>query len=157
MSEFINSIDVLGDDAVIDSIIDRTITEYNDSSISKVGDFAFYGCDKLVSVNFPSAVTIGTYSFAYCTNLTKADFASVTVISSSAFRDSGKLTALILRNTARVPSLLAADMFNGTPIRSGTGYIYVPAALVDSYTTNWGAYASQIRAIEDYPDICGGE
>jgi hypothetical protein len=29
--------------------------------------------------------------------------------------------------------------------------------LVDSYktATNWSKYATQIRAIEDYPDICG--
>lgn len=45
-----------------------------------------------------------------------------------------------------------------TPMKSGTGYIYVPAALVDSYkaATNWSTYADQIRAIEDYPDITGG-
>ena len=49
--------------------------------------------------------------------------------------------------------------FNMSPIASGTGYIYVPAALVDSYkaASNWSTYANQIRAIEDYPDICGGE
>ena len=48
--------------------------------------------------------------------------------------------------------------FEGTPIESGTGYIYVPAALIDSYktATNWTQYADQFRAIEDYPDICGG-
>ena len=39
-----------------------------------------------------------------------------------------------------------------------TGYIYVPRALVNSYkaATNWSTFASQIRAIEDYPDITGG-
>ena len=51
------------------------------------------------------------------------------------------------------------NTFNSTPIASGTGYIYVPAALVDNYkaATNWSTYANQIRAIEDYPEICGGE
>ena len=39
-----------------------------------------------------------------------------------------------------------------TPIASGTGYIYVPAALVDSYkaATNWSNFAAQFRALEDY-------
>ena len=46
-----------------------------------------------------------------------------------------------------------------TKISSGSGYIYVPAALVDSYKAagNWQYYADQIRAIEDYPEITGGE
>jgi hypothetical protein len=50
------------------------------------------------------------------------------------------------------------NIFASTPIASGTGYIYVPAALVDSYkgATNWSTYAAQIRAIEDYPEITGG-
>ena len=47
--------------------------------------------------------------------------------------------------------------FKDTPIESGTGYVYVPSALVDSYksATNWSTYADQIRAIENYPDITG--
>ena len=50
------------------------------------------------------------------------------------------------------------NSLGGTLIASGTGYIYVPKALVDSYksATNWTTYASQIRAIEDYPDVTGG-
>jgi hypothetical protein len=41
---------------------------------------------------------------------------------------------------------------------NGTGYIYVPATLVDTYKagTNWSTHADQIRAIEDYPEITGG-
>lgn len=35
---------------------------------------------------------------------------------------------------------------------SGTGYIYVPRALVDTYkaATNWSTIADQFRALEDY-------
>jgi hypothetical protein len=51
------------------------------------------------------------------------------------------------------------EVFTSTPIADGTGYIYVPAALVDTYKadSNWSVYENQIRAIEDYPDICGAE
>ena len=47
---------------------------------------------------------------------------------------------------------------NSTNAFTGTPYIYVPSALVNSYktATNWSSYAAQIRAIEDYPEICGG-
>jgi hypothetical protein len=43
-------------------------------------------------------------------------------------------------------------------IEDGTGYIYVPSALVETYKTasNWVTYAAQIRAIEDYPEITEG-
>jgi hypothetical protein len=39
-----------------------------------------------------------------------------------------------------------------TRIEKGTGYIYVPADLVDSYkaATNWSTFAAQFRALEDY-------
>ena len=49
-------------------------------------------------------------------------------------------------------SLDSTNAFTGTPIASGTGYIYVPAVLIDSYkaATNWSTYAAQFRALEDY-------
>ena len=48
------------------------------------------------------------------------------------------------------------SVFSNTPISNGTGYIYVPKALIESYQAHekWSAYASQFRAIEDYPEIC---
>ena len=54
--------------------------------------------------------------------------------------------------------VLSVDNKIMTVIASGTGYVYVPSALVNSYksATNWSTYADQIRAIEDYPDITGG-
>jgi hypothetical protein len=50
------------------------------------------------------------------------------------------------------------NALTGTPIANGTGYIYVPSTLVDTYKANgtWSNYAVQIRAIEDYPEITGG-
>jgi hypothetical protein len=42
---------------------------------------------------------------------------------------------------------------------SSNAYIYVPAVMVDSYKADaqWSNHAVRIRAIEDYPEICGGE
>ena len=44
-------------------------------------------------------------------------------------------------------------MFYNTAIENGTGYIYVPDSLVDSYktATNWSTYASQIKPISELP------
>jgi hypothetical protein len=67
------------------------------------------------------------------------------------------LTTVILR-VNKVCTLANVSAFNNTPIKNGSGYVYVPSALVDSYkaASNWSTYAAQIRAIEDYPEICGG-
>ena len=54
------------------------------------------------------------------------------------------LDTLILRNSSRIVSLGNKNAFTGTPIEKGTGYIYVPAALIDEYktATNWTTFAN---------------
>lgn len=96
-------------------------------------------------------------SFYKCINLAKIEFDVLEEINDADFRQCSALTTVIIRTPA-VCTLSTSNAFKETPIESGTGYIYVPAALVDSYkaATNWSVYADQIRAIEDYPDICGG-
>lgn len=64
MAEFINTIDVLGDDAVIDSIIDRTITEFKDNSVTTLGSHAFYGCTALKTVDIPNVRTLNKIAYA---------------------------------------------------------------------------------------------
>ena len=219
-----NTVDILGDDAVMDSIITRTITEIVDDNATKVGTHAFNGCSKLESANFPKATNVGAYSFSNCTALTTANFPlaskelgnsafsgctklkavnipSATSIGQNAFSgctslesvvfpnattfarhafsgctklktvDAGfteiyvgfaenaskpcsSLDTLILRSETMC-TMNASYYFNNTAIGAGTGYIYVPAALVDQYkaASVWSTYASQIRAIEDYPEI----
>ena len=96
-------------------------------------------------------------SFMSCSNLEKIDFDVLEEMQDADFYQCSALTAVIIRSPV-VCTMSDSNAFKLTPIESGTGYIYVPAALVDSYkaATNWSVYAGQIRAIEDYPDICGG-
>lgn len=96
MSEFINTIDVLGDDAVIDSIIDRTITEFKDDQITKVGQYAFYNCTALTAVDLPEATSCATKAFYGCTSLGAADFPNVTSLGESAFQGCTALTRVNL-------------------------------------------------------------
>lgn len=98
-----------------------------------------------------------TGSFMGCSNLEKIDFDVLEEMKTADFYQCSALTAVIIRSPA-VCAMSDSKAFASTPIKSGAGYIYVPAALVDSYkaATNWSVYADQIRAIEDYPDICGG-
>ena len=73
-------------------------------------------------------------------------------IQAQGLNNATNLRVLALRDTHHVWQLNYTSAFNGTPIASGTGYIYVPAALLETYktATNWSTYAAQFRALEDY-------
>jgi hypothetical protein len=127
-------------------------------NVTTIGGSAFYNCNSLTSVDFPNVTSIDGYAFQKCYALTSVSLSNVTTIYGGAFMSCSALTTLIIRSTEQC-YLRNSNAFSSTPIASGTGYIYVPAALIDQYkaATNWSTYASQFRAIEDYTEICGGE
>lgn len=238
MADFVNTIDVLGDDAVVDSIINRTITEFKDDKVSNVGKYAFaqcqaltevdvpaatklwdaafqyctslktinaplcaelgaqafqyagvesvnfplvtlFGssvfaqckslksanfpsapdvasnlfnnCTELETVRFPLATVIGNNAFDRCSSLAKIDCPHITRIKSGAFSYCTALKSLVLRS-GTVCTLDAVAILSTCPIADGTGYIYVPAALIDSYkaAANWSTYANQFRSLEEW-------
>ncbi len=124
------------------------------------GGSEFINCSALTSVEFPALTTISaSNTFSGCTSLKTADFPALTTISRSdifaARYDAPACTsldALILRAPS-VVSVTGSGFLSGTPIASGTGYIYVPDDLVDSYkaATNWSTYANQIKGISELP------
>ena len=191
---FVNTADLIGDDALVNSIIDRTITEIADNQIKIIGSYsfshctalknadfraaieirnyafsesgiesanfpmattvrsdAFNSCRSLISINIPAATNLYQDAFYYCSKLTSIDLPVVSSIGKNAFNRCSQLKSIILRNSA-VATLGGTNAFTSTPIASGTGYIYVPRALADSYkaATNWSTYAAQFRALEDY-------
>jgi hypothetical protein len=93
-----------------------------------------------------------------CQKLEYADCGQVGNLPAQTFASSTALKTLILRKTSGICTLSNTNAVSGSGIGKGTGYVYVPAALIDTYktATNWSNYAAQFRAIEDYPDICGG-
>ena len=198
MADFINTIDVLGDDAVFDSIINRTITEFNDDRITSVREYAFCNCANLAKVDIPSAVTIKYNSFSNCASLASVNIPAVTKIEAynafssckalkeivlpvcsyigqgafsfcsrlekvdcavtgsleignSAFGSTTALKALVIRSNS-VATMASKNALHESSIYFGTGHIYVPSALYDSYRTanNWSAYASQFRKLEEW-------
>lgn len=218
MSNFINTIDVLGDEAVLDSLIDRSITEFKDNVITFIGTRAFSDCTALHEVDLPNVTTINSEAFSGCSSLVKFSCKELTALTSGVFYNCSSLTELdvssvtsaqnnclygcnsltelcfsslpalgqqtikechslrkidfhkltkfesgyhlqnakqliaVIIRTEAVCTLQNTNTFTGTPIESGTGYIYVPRALVNSYktATNWSNFASQFRALEDY-------
>jgi hypothetical protein len=161
-------------------VLTRKVTGYSNPTLTELGMYAFYGCNKLTSISLPSLTTAGTYAFMECTKLTevafpsltavvgsmfrrclglvKADFTNVTSIAAYGFYQCTHLETLILRGNSVCTLANTTTALNETLIAKGTtGYVYVPSALVESYkvATNWSTYAGRFRAIEDYPDICG--
>lgn len=142
-------------------LVTRSISDtYVNDRVTSIGFMALDDCDSLVSVSFPTATTIGQQAFCNCNALTVADFKMVATIETFAFYNSTKLETLILRNSAQVVTCTnTVSALYETAISSGTGYIYVPASLLSAYKTHddWSTFTNQFRAIEDYPEICGGD
>ena len=111
----------------------------------------------LVSVKLPKCATVAGEAFSYCTALTKVELGgALTSYIANMFAGCSALEALILSGVTAVPTL-SSSAFSGTRIANKNAYIYVPKSLEETFklANNWSTYASQIRAIEDYPDVCG--
>lgn len=62
-----------GDNGLADSIITRTITEYVNNDITKIGSYAFYSCTNLVRVECKNLTIGGFATFNNCTSLTSVE------------------------------------------------------------------------------------
>lgn len=133
------------------------LTEIHLPSVTTIGSNCFAGCG-MTSLYMPSLSTIATggwgWNFSSTNTLQKVYFPLLTNLMTSDFSGDKNLTTVIL-GAPTVCTLAHTNVFNSTAIAAGTGYIYVPRTLVDSYktATNWSTYANQIRAIEDYPEV----
>ena len=183
MSDYTYTVDSIGDDSLTDSIIMRTVTEVIDEHITTIRDYAFYECEALKTMIGTNVTKLGERCFSGCTALETVSFPKLSVLCSgyvfnkcsalekidlnctrigykspacSTFYGCTSLKTLILRSST-VCSLGMDSDLSGTPILKGTGYIYVPQALIESYraSEDWSTFADQFRSIEDYSDICG--
>ena len=157
-----------------ESIIDGSITEIY-SELKVISDYAFARRRKLISVYLPNVSNIpgaafyntsglknvivpklenitGGSSFSGCTSLEYIDLGLCHSIVAMSFLNCSLLSCVILRRIANICAIGNTNVFQGTKIESGTGYIYVPRNLIEQYktATNWTTFASQFRALEDY-------
>ncbi len=173
MSNYINTVDSMGDEAICEAVLEKTLGEIIDTHCTTIGGYAFYKfydlrsaifanatrieqyafayCSKLEAVEIPLAENVGYFSFYECTKLKKADFPNVKSVNRYAFNGCTALDTLVLRSTTFAP-LTDVNALTDTLIESGKGYIYVPSALYDSYVADskWSTYANQFRKLEDY-------
>lgn len=156
MATIIPTVDQVGDATLTNSIIDKSITTLQDELVTELPGNVFESCVALKKAVFGSVTTVGNYAFGNCSALEIADFhADNLSISSNAFYNCTALSALIMRS-GTLSTLNNTNAFQNTGIANGTGYIYVPASLVDTYKadSSWNNYANRFRAIEDYPALC---
>ena len=108
----------------------------------------FNMASKLTSANLPLVTALPDDAFRN-SSIRTADFGAVTNINRTAFTDCKSLETLIIRTPSVCVISDISLALRGSKIASGTGYIYVPDNLVDSYktATNWVALANQIKPI----------
>lgn len=155
-----------------DSIVERTITEFVNHRITKIGQYAFARHAALVRVDIPNVERVETYGFNYCTGLTEIYLPKCKYIAGQSFNSCSKLEKVVvpmceqIGGHALTASKLSCLVLGGdkvctldnaaaietNPMKNGTGFIYVPDNLVDSYkaATNWSTYASQIRPLSEW-------
>lgn len=168
--------DVAEDSCAI-AFIDRTISSIPSSiatSVTSIGDYAFYGCSALTTASFPTATSIGSNAFRYCSALTTASFPNITSIGHYAFHGCSSLATASFPNVTRIGNYafqlcsklsslyfmgsmvasLGAGAFFSTPMSVSTylgyfGSIYVPASLLTAYRTaaNWSVYSSRFVGV----------
>lgn len=101
MADFINTIDALGDEAVADSIIDRSIVEFKDDKLTSIGAHAFDSCKNMTIVDLPNVTSVYAYAFNGCTALKSVDFPLV-FVAEGAFKGCSSLKNVNLQSLPAV-------------------------------------------------------
>ena len=144
-------------------------------NVTLIKENAFYGAINLETAHFPSVTEMwyaafrdcfklkefvvltpqtrasggNGESFSRCEVLEKVDI-NINKIDDRFFWYCKALNAIILRKADAITINGGTNTFTGSAIANGTGYIYVPSALLETYktATNWSVYADRFRAIE---------
>lgn len=96
MATAIGEID-LQDNSIVNSLIDRSITEFSNDTLTTIGSYAFAKCRNLVSVYLPNITKISECGF-FSTSLSSIDFPKVTSIGYNAFQYCENVTSVSLPN-----------------------------------------------------------
>lgn len=157
-----------------DSILDRSITELVNDRITTIGNYALQASKSLTKLIVPNVTRLEAYSISGCPALQEIDFSSVEFIGQQALASlqikklvlpkvqtfyvqsflAATTEAIVITQSENVASMVNVSAFNASSIAKGTGFIYVPDNLVESYksATNWSTYAEQIKGLSELPD-----
>lgn len=168
MNDFINTIDILGEQTVEDLFLTGDLTEFADIRLKKLRVLGAFesmatlkhisiplwtgvdsvqqnvvaGCTSLESVVFQSVRGLSYNTFEGCTALKIVMLPKGdNGLSNNIFKNCTVLDTLILPNRFAVLPCATTNNFVGTPIEAGTGYIYVPKEMADG-SDGIAAYSS---------------
>ncbi len=121
------------------------------NSVTTIGDYAFYGCEGLISIVIPNSVTeIGYGAFEYCTGLTSIVIPnSVTSIGDGAFCNCWRLTDVYcyIADPSRVWSGYYPFYSKGGDYSGRTLHVLQGTASLYRTNSNWYPYFGRI--VED--------
>ena len=144
-------------------------------TLTTLGGYAFYNCKGIERVNLPNTTSIGQYSLSGLNSCKLIELNNITfpatltqyfisttgrliinnvnMIYNGCFRTS-QFSEIVLPQT-NVVGMAVTGAFNGSSVANGTGFVYVPDDLVESYktATNWTTFASQIKPISELPEL----
>ena len=111
------------------------------SSVTSVGDDAFYGCTELTTIVIPNGVTsIGAHAFNGCSALTSIVVdGSVTAISEEAFRGCSGLETVYYKGTAQDWGRIAIGEYENTCFIGAARYYYSETPDYDGRHWHYGA------------------
>ena len=130
-----------------DVVIPNTI-EYGGKnySVTTIGQWAFYSCISLASIDIPNSVTtIGRRAFCYCASLTSVNIGeSVTTIGDGAFLFCDAITSVtcLAKECPVCDRDTRFDMFSVY----NTATLYVPKQSIDAYKTTdpWSNFVNVV-------------
>ena len=130
-----------------DVVIPNTI-EYGGKnySVTTIGQWAFYNCTSLASVNIPNSVTtIGEWAFENCTSLASVNIGeSVTTIGDGAFLFCDAITSVTC--LAKECPVYDKDSWYDMFSVYDTATLYVPKQSIDAYKTTdpWSNFVNVV-------------
>ena len=130
--------------AVEDGLLTNSLTEYfNDRITAQIRANGFRDLPKLQIVKVPRASVNGTNTFCNCTSLKIVECERE--VGHQTFNSCIALNAVVILGTTRT-NMWTTNSFYNSGVEAGTGYIYVPYNLVESYrtATNWTQFAGQL-------------
>ena len=148
------NIDSISGHEIEDAILTHALTgTYINPRIETVEAYSFYGNADLTAVGLDSVARISGNTFYNCTNLEAVHAPICVAMFTQCFRNCSSLVALILEEIDRVPQITNLNIFQGSAIEAGTGYIYVPDNLVDTIKNSspFSGIATQIKGASEIP------
>lgn len=83
--------------------VERTLTSFSNSEITKIGRMAFSDFTTLTNVSLPNLVSVGYNGFSSCSNLIQYDIPNVTTLDYGAFSNCYKLPHLVFPKVNTIP------------------------------------------------------